>query len=100
MREDHDDSGETALRLAVYGRVQGVSYRTSAQREALRLGLHGWVRNRHDGSVEALVIGPRSSVEEFVAWAHNGPRGARVDRLEVAPAEFEKMESFLVRSTV
>ena len=79
MHEEHDESDETALQLTMYGRVQGVSYRASAQSEALRLGLQGWVRNRHDGSVEALAIGPRSQVEEFVAWARNGPRGARVD---------------------
>ncbi|WP_332671563.1 acylphosphatase [Aromatoleum sp.] len=99
MHEDHDESEATALRLAVYGRVQGVSYRAGARREALRLGLKGWVRNRHDGSVEALVSGPRSRVDAFVDWARNGPPGARVDRLEVACAEFEEMESFLVRPT-
>ena len=99
MHEEHDESDETALQLTMYGRVQGVSYRASAQSEALRLGLRGWVRNRHDGSVEALAIGPRSQVEEFVAWARNGPRGARVDRLEVVSAEFERMDSFLVRPT-
>lgn len=98
MRED-DVSNENALRLTVYGRVQGVSYRASAQREALRLGLRGWVRNRLDGSVEALVSGPRSRVDAFVEWARNGPSGARVDRLEAASAEFEKIESFLVRPT-
>lgn len=100
MSEEHDESEAIALRVAVFGRVQGVSYRASAQTEALRLGLRGWVRNRRDGSVEALVVGPRSRVEAFVEWARDGPPGARVDHLEVASAEFEKIEAFFVRPTV
>lgn len=99
MHKDHDDSDDASRRITVYGRVQGVSYRVSAQAEAVRLGLRGWVRNRHDGSVEALVVGPRSRVEAFVEWARNGPPGARVDYLEVASAEFERLESFSVRPT-
>lgn len=99
MREHPDDSERAALRLNVYGRVQGVSYRANAQTEALRLELQGWVRNRHDGSVEALVIGPRSRVDAFVEWARKGPSGARVDRLEMAVAELENVESFSVRAT-
>ncbi|MDT3670750.1 MAG: acylphosphatase [Aromatoleum sp.] len=100
MREQHDESGRTALRLTVYGRVQGVSYRANAQTEALHLGLQGWIRNRHDGAVEALVIGPHSRVDAFVEWARNGPPGARVDRLEVSIAEFEKVDAFSVWPTV
>ncbi len=99
MSEHHDKSERAALRLTVHGRVQGVSYRASAQTEALRLGLQGWVRNRHDGSVEALVVGARPRLEAFVEWARNGPPGARVDHLEVASAEIEKMEAFFVRPT-
>ena len=98
MCED-DVSKERSLRLTVFGRVQGVSYRVSARNEALRLGLQGWVRNRHDGSVEALVIGPRTRVDAFVEWARNGPSGARVERLEVAFADLEKVEAFSVRPT-
>jgi len=99
MREEHDESEAIALRFTVYGRVQGVSYRASAEAEALRLGLQGWVRNRHDGSVEALAIGSRSRVDAFAKWARKGPVGARVDRLEVVCAEFEETESFSVRPT-
>ncbi|KAI5912659.1 acylphosphatase [Thauera sp. 2A1] len=72
-----------ARRLAIHGRVQGVWYRASAKAEAQRLGLRGWVRNRLDGSVEALVIGPPDAVEAFVAWACEGPPKAEVTRIDI-----------------
>ena len=76
-------------RLRIHGLVQGVGFRYSMHREALRLGLAGWVRNRRDGTVEAVVAGPAASVEAMVAWAHRGPPSARVDRVEVTPFEGE-----------
>lgn len=89
-----------ACHLIVHGRVQGVSYRASAQAEASRLGLSGWVRNRRDGTVEALVCGPSARVDEFVAWARSGPRAARVDRLDVTTADPTESNVFSVRPTV
>ena len=65
--------------LRVRGRVQGVGYRWALCAEASRLGLSGWVRNRHDGSVEALVRGPAEAVDALLLWAHRGPSMARVD---------------------
>lgn len=65
--------------LRIHGRVQGVGYRWALCAEASRLGLSGWVRNRRDGSVEALVYGPVEAVEALVVWAHRGPSMARVD---------------------
>jgi acylphosphatase len=65
--------------LRIRGRVQGVGYRWSLCTEAARLGLVGWVRNRHDGSVEALVSGPVEAVDALVLWAKRGPAMARVD---------------------
>lgn len=66
------------LRLRITGRVQGVWYRGATEREATRLGVHGWVRNRPDGSVEALVEGAPAAVRALIAWCRTGPPGARV----------------------
>lgn len=66
------------LRLRITGRVQGVWYRGSTEREATRLGVHGWVRNLPDGSVEALLEGTPGAVRALVGWCRTGPPGARV----------------------
>jgi len=70
------------VQLTVTGRVQGVFFRASTQREAQRLGLTGWVKNRSDGAVEMCVEGEERALEKMVAWAHHGPTGARVDEVE------------------
>ncbi len=70
------------LQLVVRGRVQGVYFRASAQREARRLGLVGTVRNRPDGSVEIVAEGEESSIRELHGWAQKGPSVARVDRVD------------------
>jgi acylphosphatase len=80
-------TGTVRARITITGRVQGVAYRASAQDEGLRLGLVGLVRNRADGSVEALVEGSRQAVEEFVRWCRSGPPAARVLDVEVAWSE-------------
>lgn len=64
--------------VVVSGRVQGVWYRESMRQEALRLGVDGWVRNRADGTVEAVVCGPAAQVEALLAWSRSGPPLARV----------------------
>lgn len=69
--------------LQITGRVQGVFYRESARREALRLGLSGWVRNRPDGSVEAVAEGAPDALDAFVAWCRQGPTQARVQDVQV-----------------
>ena len=70
----------------VYGSVQGVGFRYSTQREALRLGLTGYARNLDDGSVEVLACGEDEQVAALIAWLKaGGPRSARVDRVNTEP---------------
>lgn len=70
--------------LAITGLVQGVWYRESMRQTATGLGVTGWVRNRQDGSVEALVQGSPEQVEALIAWARQGPPLARVAEVAVA----------------
>lgn len=73
--------------LRIRGKVQGVFFRESARQEATRLGLTGWVRNRDDGSVEAVAEGESAALEEFIRWCHRGPQAARVTDVERADGE-------------
>lgn len=72
-------------RLIIHGLVQGVGFRYATVVEARRLGLAGWVRNRRDGSVEALVSGDPIAVDALTQWAQQGPPGARVDHVAQEP---------------
>ncbi len=69
-------------RVTVWGVVQGVYFRGAAQEEARRLGLDGWVRNRPDGSVEAVFEGPGHAVREAVEWMSHGPSSAIVEHIQ------------------
>ncbi|HUB96130.1 MAG TPA: acylphosphatase [Stellaceae bacterium] len=91
---------EIAVRMTVEGRVQGVGYRVWAVGEATRLGLRGWVRNRRDGSVEALLIGAPDSVDAMVEACRHGPRAARVARLSRESATDDGTQGFHERATV
>jgi acylphosphatase len=73
-----------AKRLHISGRVQGVGYRESMRYEAERLGVTGWVRNRRDGGVEAVVDGAADAIEAIIGWARRGPRSAHVVAVEVS----------------
>ena len=77
------ETGAIVRRVLVDGHVQGVGYREFTRRVALRLGVSGWVRNRSDGAVEALVRGSPSAVEALVAEMRKGPRFAVVDTLNM-----------------
>jgi acylphosphatase len=76
-------------RLTVTGRVQGVGYRDWTIRTAQRFGLSGWVRNRMDGSVEALVVGDDNAVGEMIEACRRGPRLAVVDAVDVEPVDLD-----------
>ena len=83
-------------KIRVSGDVQGVSYRAYALREARRLGLRGWVRNKSDGDVEAVAEGDRETVEAFAAWCRRGSPASRVSAVSVewgeATGEFDGFE--------
>ncbi len=81
------DTSRKTLRLAIRGHVQGVFFRDSMRREADKLGVSGWVRNCSDGSVEAVVHGASGAVDAIVQWAQHGPERARVQHVEIQPAE-------------
>jgi acylphosphatase len=76
----------TSLLLRISGRVQGVNFRAAMCDAARREGVSGWVRNRRDGTVEALVHGEPAAVAALLAWAQRGPPAARVARVDQAPA--------------
>ena len=87
-----------ARRLTISGRVQGVGFRYALADEARARQLSGWVRNRRDGTVEALVAGPEAEVEAMIAWARRGPPAARVFEVKVELATAECSEFEIVSS--
>jgi len=84
-------------RLAITGRVQGVGYRDWAVAAGQRLGLSGWVRNRSDGSVEALVAGDDDAVGRMIEACRHGPTLARVDAVDVEPVDLDVLPSGFTR---
>ena len=85
--------------MIVRGRVQGVGFRYAFADEARSLRLRGWVRNRRDGSVEAIVAGPAADVDAIVAWSRRGPAAAQVTAVEATTTDGE-FASFEVAPTV
>jgi acylphosphatase len=86
-------------RLVVRGQVQGVGFRYSMVQEARELGLHGWCRNRRDGTVEAVIHGPRDDVQHLVEWAERGPDGAMVKDVEITDVDEGGLPLFETRPT-
>ena len=74
--------GQKRIQLVVRGRVQGVYFRATAQREAREHGLTGWVKNRSDGSVEMVIEGEEDDVKDLLSWSQKGPSTARVEAVD------------------
>jgi acylphosphatase len=91
---------EGALRIVVKGRVQGVGFRVWTIAQARRHNVRGWVRNRRDGSVEALLIGPAEALDALVESCRRGPSGARVSHVTQEPASDDGTAGFCDRPTV
>ena len=83
--------------LVISGEVQGVTFRSSARKKALELGIAGWIRNLHKGTVEVVAEGAQERVREFTAWCRRGPPQARVDKVEMKEEKVEGVEGFVVR---
>lgn len=97
--------GSLARRVRIRGRVQGVWFRGWTSEQAKSRGLSGWVRNRVDGSVEALFIGPEPMVAAMIAACREGPPSAEVTRIEETPYNDDDIDAdhpqgFVTRSTV
>ncbi len=85
------------MRASVYGSVQGVGFREGVSRRAHELGVLGWVRNADDGTVAAHLEGPPEGVDALVGFLRTGPRGARVERVELEDVSVEGHEQFAIR---
>ncbi len=89
--------GNVRARVIVEGRVQGVFFRHHTEETALRLGVKGWVKNRRDGSVEAVFEGDQERVDQIIQWCHRGPSEARVKTVSVAWEQYTgEFEDFYV----
>ena len=86
--------GNVCRRALVSGKVQGVWYRGSTQRQANELGITGWAKNLPDGRVEVLMCGDEQSLAQLEAWLHQGPPMARVDSVDVAEDSLQWFDSF------
>jgi acylphosphatase len=84
-------------RVVVQGRVQGVFFRETLRRRAESTSVAGWVHNRADGAVEAVLEGERDAVERLVEFCREGPRGASVDWVDVAAEEPKGLTGFEIR---
>ena len=84
--------------IRIHGKVQGVGYRFFATRVARRLGLKGWIQNNRDGSVEAMVEGEKSALDEWIEQLKEGPRYAEVTRIDQESKDFSgKLPDFDVK---
>lgn len=94
------EDGHKAARLVIFGCVQGVFFRDWTVREAVSLNLDGWVRNRSDGTVEALVVGREADVDKMTESCRIGPPSAKVDYIEISQAMGITQHGFFQKPTV
>ena len=94
------DEGHKAVRVVISGRVQGVWFRGWTVEQATMLDVDGWVRNRVDGTVETLIVGPEELVDQLVALCHKGPRLAKVENVEIQNAMGITPKGFSQKPTV
>lgn len=87
------ESEKATLKARVNGRVQGVGFRASAIRKANQLGLDGWVRNEHDGTVRVVAEGPRPMLEDMVDWLERGPASAHVTSVDAKYSSYRAQYS-------
>ncbi len=88
-----------SVRARITGRVQGVGFRDFVERAAARIGVRGWVRNRRDGSVEALIAGDTSKVDELLTLCWQGPPASKVDGVSVEDAPEPAEQKFETKPT-
>lgn len=81
----------------ISGRVQGVFFRVSTQRKAVKLGVSGYAKNLPDGRVEVLAFGDHEPMEALIEWLHRGPPGARVEKLEIQEHSVPDWQGFEIR---
>jgi acylphosphatase len=98
--ENQNDADMETVRVFVHGFVQGVNYRRWLQGEALSRDVHGWVRNRSDGTVEAILHGDRYAVDDLVRACRHGPLLARVDKVHSEPATYDGPQDFRIESSI
>jgi acylphosphatase len=90
--------GVVRAHLRIYGRVQGVFFRANMRDVALKYGVKGWVMNREDGSVEAVLEGDEESVRKVIEWAHRGPPLAIVEKVDVKWEDYKgEFRDFRIR---
>lgn len=89
-----------AVKVRISGQVQGVFFRAWTREQAMKLGVVGWIRNRLDGDVEGLFVGPKAAVESLIAACREGPPSAVVSDIKIEPAKGITPESFEIKPTV
>lgn len=90
----------TTFKLRISGNVQGVGYRDWAMEEAKTRGLHGWVRNRSDGTVEVLISGPDKTVQDMLGACTMGPEAAKVSNIDIHNEKIAPDQGFVRRPTL